>query len=108
MIRYSLRLGRPTDLPFVVDTWVKKGRNPGERIGTATARVRKILAHYDTTLRVACLPDDDDAILGWACLDCAKSPPSLNYVYVRKDARGQGIARSLLAGVDASALKNPE
>jgi GNAT superfamily N-acetyltransferase len=84
----------------VVDTWVKKGRPAQERIGAATARVRGVLAHFDTLLRVACLPDDFDAILGWAAIDVGRSPPRLHFVYVRKEARGQGIARSLLAGVE--------
>ena len=98
MIPVAIRLGRPSDLPFVVDTWVKRGQR-GERLSAATARVRAILARPDSVLRVACLPDDSDAILGWAVIS-ADEPHTLHYVYVRKDARKQGIARLLLAGVD--------
>jgi len=65
----------------------------------ATARVRAILARPDSVLRVACLPDDSDAILGWSVIS-GDEPHTLHYVYVRKDARKQGIARLLLAGVD--------
>lgn len=98
MILYSIRLGRPSDLPFVVDSWAKRGRNPGERIGEATARARGILARPSTILRVACLPDDEDAILGWAAI-ATEDPPRCHYVYLRKDARGHGIAKVLLSGV---------
>lgn len=107
-MKHAIRLGRPSDLPFVTDTWVKKGREKGERISSATARVRAILAHHDTCLRVATLTDDDDAILGWAVIGFDKSPHTLHYVYVRSTARHQGIARSLLVGVDTTALKKPK
>lgn len=101
MIPVAIRLGKPSDLPYVVDTWTKRGAARDERLGAATARVRAILARPDSVLRVACLPDDTDAILGWAALS-ANEAPTLHYVYVRKDARKQGIARLLLAGVDWS------
>lgn len=93
LVAFLLRPGRPSDLPFVVDSWVKRGGLPNERLGAATARVRGILASPDSILRVAHVPDDDDAILGWACLG-AEGP---HYVYVRKDARRQGIATALLS-----------
>lgn len=98
-VKYALRLGRPSDLPFVVDCWAKRGHAHNERLGEATARVRSIIARADSVLRVACLPDDEDAILGWAVLS-TDEPPRLHYVYVRKEARGQGIARRLLVGVE--------
>lgn len=72
----------------------------------ATARVRGILARPDSVLRVACLPDDPDAILGWAVIT-ADQPPKLHFVYVRKEARKNGIARMLLAGVDRPKSENP-
>lgn len=99
MIPIAIRLGRPSDLPYVVDTWTKRGHERGERLGPATIRVRAILARPDTVLRVACLPDDSDAILGWAAITTG-IPLTLTYVYVRREARKQGIARTLLAGVD--------
>jgi GNAT superfamily N-acetyltransferase len=99
VIPVAIRLGRPSDLAFVVDSWVKRGHERGERLREATARVRALLARHDSVLRVACLPDDSDAILGWAVIT-AKPPHKLHYVYVRKEARKQGIARTLLAGVN--------
>jgi GNAT superfamily N-acetyltransferase len=85
----------------VVDTWVKRGHMRGERLREATSRVRALLARPDSVLRVASLPDDDDAILGWAVIS-ADEPHELHYVYVRKEARNQGIARRLLVGVNWS------
>lgn len=82
-----------------MDSWSKRGRDRSERLGEATARVRAILKRPDTVLRVACLPDDDDAIIGYAAITAAE-PHQLYYVYVRRDARGQGVARRLLVGVE--------
>jgi ribosomal protein S18 acetylase RimI-like enzyme len=104
VIPIAIRLGRPSDLPYVVDTWAKRGRTHDERIGQATARVRALLARPESVFRVACLPDDDDAILGWTVVTTADE---LVYVYVRKDARGQSVARRLLAGIDWPKSENP-
>jgi ribosomal protein S18 acetylase RimI-like enzyme len=101
VIPIAIRLGRPSDLAYVVDTWVKRGHERNERLREATARVRSLLARPETVLRVACLPDDSDAILGWAVVSFVPSP-KLHYVYVRKEARNQGIARRLLVGVNWS------
>ena len=97
MIPFTLRLGRPSDLAFVVDSWVKRGHHRNERLSDATARVRALLASEGTELRIACLPDDEDAIVGWAVV--VTKPPTLHYVYVRKELRGNGIARALLNGI---------
>lgn len=98
MMVFGLRVGRPSDLPFVVDSWVKRGHERGERLRDATARVREILAAAESALRIAHVPDDDDAILGWAVV--TGEPPVLRFVYVRRDARKQGIAKALLTGVE--------
>jgi len=98
VIPFAIRMGRPSDLPFVTDSWVKRGHEKGERLRDATARVRRILASPSSVLRVAVLPDDDDAIIGWAVIT-ADDPPQLHYAYVRKELRGQGIAKVLLVGV---------
>jgi ribosomal protein S18 acetylase RimI-like enzyme len=113
VIPIAIRLGRPSDLAYVVDTWTKRGHERGERLREATARVRAILARPDSVLRVATLPDDSDAILGWAVVasatlsDAEISLPKLHYVYVRKEARQQGIARRLLVGVDWPKSEKP-
>jgi GNAT superfamily N-acetyltransferase len=106
VIPFHVRLGRPSDLPFVVDSWVKRGHARGERLRDATARVRAILADDTTELRVACLPDDEDAILGWAAVTTDESP-RLHYAYVRKECRRQGIANALLPDIDASTRGQP-
>jgi hypothetical protein len=96
---YAIRPGRAFDLAYVVDTWVKSDRTD-ETISQATSRVRQALALPDTELRVAHLPDDPDAIVGWAAL----APGRVLYAYVRRELRGRGIAKTLTAkGSDALA-----
>jgi GNAT superfamily N-acetyltransferase len=95
-----MRAGRPSDVPFIESSWRNSAshssepaaRKPGFH-GAVNARAREIAARADTRVRVACVPGDEDAILGWAVVE----PALVHYVYVRRDARRQGIARALLA-----------
>lgn len=82
----------------MVDSWVKRGAQRGERLRDATLRVRSILAEPTSLLRVACLPDDEDAILGWAVIRQGE-PDTVEYVYVRKTARhDERITENLTKG----------
>lgn len=100
MIPYAIRFGKPEDLPYVTDTWVKRDeRLKGQRMVEATKHVRGILATPGTFLRVAHLLDDIDAILGYAVFGA----DALHFVYVRKPARGRGISRALRQRPDALA-----
>lgn len=96
-IRYAVR----TDTPFIVDSWLKsdqhtrQARDVGRGIYFANHSkvVKAILARGDTRTLVAHVPDNEDAILGWAAMGLNTA----YYVYVRSDARRMGIARALLA-----------
>lgn len=55
----------------------------------------RILAQPDTTTMVACRPEHDDTIFGYAVYQ----PTILHYVFVKEDFRNNGIAKSLLAQV---------
>lgn len=98
---FSLRPGRETDFPFVVSSWLASDRHSpsGRDMGglyydTHRETVRRVLMRAE--LRVACVPDSDDAIMGWAAVHAEGDTPAVFYVYVRRDARRLGIARSLL------------
>lgn len=43
-------------------------------------------------VKIACDPDDQNLIMGWACAE----PPALHYVYVKEVYRRQGIGASLV------------
>lgn len=112
---FRLRPGRESDHAFVVDSWLHmNSRAPrsqemlrhGIYWTEGKAIVRRLL--QNNRLRIAHAPEDDDAILGWACVSSLSPPdnldPIVHYVYVRggkgKDhggARRCGIAKALLA-----------
>ena len=94
-----IRDGKDEDLAFVRRAWVEshhrsdEARYLGPRYyATLKARVRRILASPSTTVRVAHVPGNEDAILGWS----VSRGPLLHYVYVRGDSRGTGIAKALV------------
>jgi len=54
--------------------------------------VDKIIDISQKDIRIACLPDDPDVILGYS----VSSKESLHWVYVKEKWRKQGIGKSLL------------
>ena len=102
---FLVRKGRPSDLSFVRDAWLESdksspaGRDAGRSYyREAKIKIAAILDRPNTELRIAHVPDDDDAILGWAVVGSEnEAVPVVYYVYVRRDARQNGIAKSLLA-----------
>lgn len=55
--------------------------------------IELLLKRSDVKLKLAVLSDDEDVVLGWAMLQ----PGVIHYVYVNKEQRNQGIAKSLCA-----------
>lgn len=90
----TIRAGKPDDLAYVVDSWTKHAFR-GQRMRTATAHVRALLARPGSVLRVAHVVGEPDAILGWIVAEDGK-PACVHYVYVRSAARGQGVATAML------------
>ena len=98
-VPFLIRAGRESDRPFVESSWkhsashsaLEAARKPGFHAAIAE-RCRRICARPHTQVRIACIPGDEDAILGWAIVELAV----VHYTYVRRDARRQGIARALL------------
>ncbi len=90
----TVRVGKPDDLAFVVDSWTKHAHRK-QRLRTATAHVRALLARAGARLVVAHVPNEPDDILGWVAAEDGK-PPCIHYVYVRSVARRQGVAAKML------------
>lgn len=99
-----LRQAWPSDLPFVVDSWLNsyrmapRARDMGDvYFAEQKAIVRRLC--NDAGLVIACDAEDPEAILGWLC---ATNPPNIepdpvvHYVYVRAAGRRCGVARRLL------------
>lgn len=60
------------------------------------AYLERLIARKDTYIRVACLQDEPDVILGYAIFGEAEDMVKLHYVFVKSPFRRIGIARSLL------------
>ena len=102
-----LRAGEPTDHAFCIRSWL------GSYTHSAMAReirsygldyfalwqgiVERLVRGAD--LRIACLKDSPEVIVGFACASLAqgKAPPVVHYAYVREQWQGHDIDRTLLA-----------
>lgn len=104
MTFFSQRPGRPSDRPFILESWQASnsittlGREMGPRyVSEQKALCNEILDRKSTTVRVACDPDDEDAIFGYAVVGSLDTLiPRVYYVYVKSEARKLGVATSLL------------
>ncbi len=104
------RIGRSSDLAFVVDCWAKYENrcDDSKRISDITRQARRLLgvpfglAHAVVELPrllVAHVPGEPDAILGWAAFE-GGPVGCIHYVYVRSAARRQGVARALVGDIE--------
>ena len=102
-VDYRIRPYRHTDEAFVMDSWRRS-------FGWSDFAQAPTLEDYKDTQReviaacleasttvVACAPDDDDTIIGYAC---GRAPNILHYVLVKSmggtDVRGRGIGTELV------------
>lgn len=99
---FRIRPAAPTDVPFILNSWLRHYHEHGEGARHVPNDVYfSAQGHHglvvkllrESTVLVACTDDDQDAILGWACL----APPVLHYVYVKAPFRRLGIGRALLS-----------
>lgn len=100
--RFETREATEEDLPFVYATWLRGLRYGNEAFGLIEQSVYYkyyhqyigiLLKHPDTRVLVACLPDDEDVILGYSVLG---KEGTVHYVHVKDAFRKFGIARGLV------------
>ena len=106
-LAFTVRPGRPSDHALILESWKATHRNSviGREHGPQYLQemkslIRSILARPDTEVRVAVLPDDDDAIVGYAVVGRVKTLlPTVYFCYTKLDppVRRMGIAKTLLA-----------
>jgi GNAT superfamily N-acetyltransferase len=100
--RVVIRNYQDTDAAFVFSTWRNSvWFDKKERLDAAAAsffketskKIKRLIKQPKANLRIACLSTDRDHIIGCAL----KIGSCLEWIYVKKDYRGQGIG-NLLAG----------
>ena len=91
----------PADLPFIFSTFLKGLRHGNAWFGLIDSdayfkhyhdALEHILASPKTEVKVSCLRDDQEVILGYAL----SSPTHYHWVFVKKAWRGIGIGRDLM------------
>lgn len=97
----AIRPGVEDDRNFIMSTWLKGLRYGNDWFELIEASVYyenyqkaldRLLGLVVTEVRVACLKDSPDVILGYA----VSRGKTLDYVFVRKAWRGIGVARDLV------------
>lgn len=97
---YKVREYRESDKPFILSTALK-GLYYGNSFFSLMPKdvfmenYSKVLNHLvsKSLIRVACLPEDEDIILGYSMF--SKYADTLHYVFVKQKWRTKGIGRSL-------------
>ncbi len=97
----TIREARPDDKSFIYSSWLKGlrfGNKWFEAIDQDTYFQRyhdvieALLSRPDTSVKVACLVEDPDVILGYSVY----TGQTVHFVFVKRAWRGIGIARSLV------------
>lgn len=100
-----IRGPHPSDQSYIASTWVKqmaghdKRGAVGARYGQHGRNVDALLERGDTRAIVRHAPGDEHAIRAWLVYADGPGVPLAHFAYTRKDHRGKGYARELLAHI---------
>lgn len=94
----TLRMMRPEDKPFIYSTWLLGLYHGNSWFNSIEKKVffdnyKHIVTKYLElgTVVLACLPDDEDVVLGYCCYH----NNALDWIFVKKSWRKLGIGRQL-------------
>ena len=99
---FVVRDARATDLPFIENAWRSTmlstcpavfGADPSHFAREMRRMIPLLLAH--ATTRVACAPQDEETLVGFACV----TGDELHYVYVSGMFRSVGLVPLMLRGL---------
>lgn len=100
----EVREFRPSDLNFVMSTWLKGLRYGNDTFGLIDSKVyfdayHKIIEALinlpETMIVVACLKEDSEVILGYSVVNPTKN--LVHFTFVKSAWRGIGIAKNLVS-----------
>jgi GNAT superfamily N-acetyltransferase len=107
----QIRDAAKTDQAFVASTWLvtwvkdpvarDAGWTEGKRYGECGRIADAVLDRHDTSVAIACNPDNPEEIWGWLAYAMAGKVPIVHYAYVREKHRRKGIMRQLLKHIGA-------
>ncbi len=101
MLEVKIRPATEADYPYIYSSWARNYQPTYARIclnhkgphrydSCINRFIKKRLE--SSTVAVACDPDDDEFIIGWAVFD----QKAVYYCYVRESMRNAGVAKKLL------------
>lgn len=90
------------DAPFIFSSWRNAlwySEDRDENLSNifyrrANQEIKHLIKDFFTTVKIACLSDDHDQIVGYSVM----KKDNLEFVYVKKDYRKQGVAKLLSKG----------
>ena len=87
-----VRDGKPNDHPYVIECWITSALRHlvGQKAGLLKRWYQTDLAAANLT--VACLPEDQDAIIGYAVVT---AEGQTLFAYTRRSARNRGVQRAI-------------
>jgi hypothetical protein len=90
-----VRDARPSDLAYLTEVWITQATRHvhGQSVRSLKSKAQDIMAK--STIHVACLPDDQDAIVGFAVVEGSR----VHMAYTRASARRLGVMKSIFARV---------
>jgi ribosomal protein S18 acetylase RimI-like enzyme len=99
-----LRDIQPTDHALIFSSWrnalwfaEKRPDNEADKFYAMTSKsIRKLLDNKENHVKIACLQEDPDEIIGYAVLNKSH----LHFVYVKVDYRKKGIGSLLTKGFE--------
>lgn len=93
------------DAAFILSTWLKGLLYGGDALYRKIPKdiyyanhhkvLEKILSSPSTTVKIACLKEDPEVILGYIVYRTFESQSVIDWIFVKKNWRGIGIANSL-------------
>lgn len=101
----AIRDATPSDKNFIMATFLRglyygdswfKDISKDIFMGNYHTILENLLAHPSATIKVACLKDDPEVILGYAIYRVANQLSVLDFVFVKSAWRRIGIAKSLV------------
>ena len=100
---FAIRPSCEGDLGFLLSSWSEswhRGSPDMRAVRFAIYKLpmrRRVLALLErSTVLVACVPDDADHILGWACVEKRAGAGVVHYAYTVQGRREHGLAATLL------------
>jgi len=99
----KVRAANKNDVPFILDSWMKSWRKSkfsgcigNDKYYDVTRANIENLVRRGSKFKVVCLDTDENAILGWACIENLKDGnTAVHYIYVKDPYLKMGVPNKL-------------